>query len=211
MLARDDLDEVWWRISVADLWQTVFVFLVLPVKVHSDGQVQGNDNALRKEAEKRFTKAEVPQPGTNFEHLFAVIESTQVEQPVREQAAGEPSPLVRRQVADVVQSLGNQIIAIYEDKRPATCEQCPELMPMLVLVVCDTSKDAVVRVDCIWTVEELAISVWQVLSASGEQTMQVLKLCLADADSEAVGAYVASFHCEMIDNTTIKGDRAGSG
>jgi len=207
-------------------------------------QIQGNDNALRKEAEKRFVEAKTNQPGQTVEYLFGVLEAAQVEQPVREQAAvllrqclskakdvdsiwsklgaaqpqvqakllqlleAEPVAQVRRQTADIVQSLGNQIIDIEDNQRPANCEAWPELMPMLIRVVCDTSKDSGVRADCVCVVKELVLSVWQVLIASGDQTVQVLKLCLTDAGSEAVRANAATLLCEIVENTITKSDRA---
>ena len=62
-------------------------FFLMEGLVETLRQIQGNDNALRKEAEKRFTEAKASQPGQTVEHLFGVVESTQVEQPVREQSA----------------------------------------------------------------------------------------------------------------------------
>ena len=49
-------------------------------------QIQGNDTALRKEAEKHLTEAKASQPRSTAEHLF-LAESTKVRQPVREQVA----------------------------------------------------------------------------------------------------------------------------
>ena len=66
----------------------------------------------------------------------------------------EPSPPVRRKIADCVQSTGNQLIDLLADERPKNIQQWPELMPTLMRIICETGKDSGVRADCLWTVKD---------------------------------------------------------
>jgi len=201
------------------------------------------DNPLRNAAERNYEEAKRAQPAALVAGLFAAIQETQVEVPIREQCAillrkclesadlsdslwvrlgeagqadvrrcllqileGEPQPQVRRKVADCTQSLGNQIICLLSDQRPANADSWPELMPTLMRLVCDGSKDAGVRADCVWVMKEVACSVWQILVANGDQTLQVLRACLADA-SQSIRAEAACLLCTLADNIEARAER----
>mmetsp|Transcript_65759 Transcript_65759/g.140684 ORF Transcript_65759/g.140684 Transcript_65759/m.140684 type:complete len:1127 (+) Transcript_65759:110-3490(+) len=118
----------------------------------------------------------------------------------------EPVSQVRRKVADCIQSLGNQLIEIASDQRPRNVDVWPELMPMLMRCICDNSKDSGVRADCLWVVKELACTVWQILVASGEQSVQVLRACLLDS-SDAIRSEAAAMLCSLVDNIEAREDR----
>jgi len=109
-------------------------------------------------------------------------------------------------VADCVQSLGNQIIDIVDDQRPANAPEWPELMPMLMRTVADASKDSGVRSDCLWAVKEMTVSIWQVLVASAGQSQQLLRGCLADP-AEGVRGEAASLLCSLVDNIESREER----
>jgi len=119
----------------------------------------------------------------------------------------EAVPQVRRKVADIVQSIGNQIIDIPEKERPGAIAVWPELMTTLFGIICDGSKDAGLRADCIWAVKEMVASIWQVLVAGGTQTVQVFKTTFADA-SETVRANGASLFIEFYEHAESRQDRA---
>lgn len=114
---------------------------------------------------------------------------------------------VRRKVADVVQSIGNQIINIEEKERPGAVAAWPELMTTLFGVIGDGSKDAGLRADCIWAVKEMVASIWQVLVAGGSQTVQVFKITFGDA-AEAVRAQGACLFIEFYEHAESRQDRA---
>jgi len=119
----------------------------------------------------------------------------------------EAVPQVRRKVADIVQSIGNQIIDIPEKERPGAIAVWPELMTTLFGIICDGSKDAGLRADCIWAVKEMVASIWQVLVAGGSQSVQVFKTTFADA-SETVRANGASLFIEFYEHAESRQDRA---
>jgi len=119
----------------------------------------------------------------------------------------EANSRVRKKVADIVQSLGNQLIDIEPDQRPTNSQEWPELMPTLMRVVVDSARADVLRAHALWAVKELMTSVWQVMVANTQQTLQVLKSCLA-APSAAVRANAATLLCELIDCLESKEDRA---
>jgi len=118
----------------------------------------------------------------------------------------EQSSKVRRKIADIVQALGNQLIDLASNERPKNIPVWPELMPFLMRVICDPSKPSGVRADSLWAVKELTGSIWQVLIASADQTLQVLKSTLSDA-AEDVRANAASLFCELVDNIENKEER----
>jgi hypothetical protein len=118
----------------------------------------------------------------------------------------EPLPPVRRKVADCVQSLGNQLITIEDGARPNNIQEWPSLMPGLMRMIMDTSKDSGLRGDCLWAVKEMTVSIYPVLLANGEQTFQVIKQCMADA-AEPVCGNATSLLLELIDSTNAKQDR----
>lgn len=119
----------------------------------------------------------------------------------------EPVPQVRRKVADIVQSIGNQIIDIPEKERPGSVAAWPELMTTLFGIICDGSKDAGLRSDCIWAVKEMVASIWQVLVAGGSQTVQIFKTTFGDA-AEAVRANGVSLYIEFYEYAESRQDRA---
>lgn len=118
----------------------------------------------------------------------------------------EPHDKVRRKAADCIQSLANQLIDIDEVKRPQNCQEWPELMPGLMRLICDSSRDAGMRADALWIVKEAVCSMWQVLVASAGQTAQVVKACLADP-ADAVKANAACMLCELVAQLETKEDR----
>jgi len=118
----------------------------------------------------------------------------------------EPNATVRRKVSDCVQSLGNQLIDIAEGQRPQNVQEWPELMPSLMRMIMDPSKDSHLRADSLWIVKELTCSVWQMLVASAGQAYQVLQSCLADP-SEAVKAEAGAMLCSFVDNIENKEER----
>jgi len=120
--------------------------------------------------------------------------------------AQEAQDKIRRKVADCVQSLGNQLICLEEEQRPRNCEEWPELLPTLLGLVCDASKDAGARADALWTVKEMACTVWPVLVTSAAQTIQVLRTCLGDA-AEAVRAAAADLFFCLVGQLEAKEDR----
>mmetsp|Transcript_100420 Transcript_100420/g.183203 ORF Transcript_100420/g.183203 Transcript_100420/m.183203 type:complete len:1116 (+) Transcript_100420:87-3434(+) len=119
----------------------------------------------------------------------------------------EPADKIRRKVADCIQTLGNQLIDIEDDARPKNAEQWPDLMPTLMRIIMDSSKAPGFRSDALWAVKEMACSIWQVLVASTEQTLQVMRFCLADA-AELVRANAACMVCEVIGYVENKQQRA---
>lgn len=118
----------------------------------------------------------------------------------------EPVPQVRRKVADIVQSIGNQIIEIPEKERPGAVAAWPELMTALFSVIGDVSKDAGLRADCIWAVKEMVASIWQVLVAGGSQTVQVFQATFGDS-SELVRAHGVSLYIEFYEHAESRQDR----
>jgi len=118
----------------------------------------------------------------------------------------EPLPPVRRKVADCVHHIANQIIQLLGDQRPKNAGEWPELMPALMRTIVDGGKDAGVRVDCLFVVKEMTCSVWQILVASSDQTLQVLRTCLADP-AEAVRAMAAALLCNLVDQIESREDR----
>jgi len=119
----------------------------------------------------------------------------------------EGVPQIRRKLADVVQTIGNQVADIPEGERPTNVKEWPELMPSLMRIIVDGSKDGGLRADCLWAVKEMACNIWQILVASSDQTMQVLRVTLGDAH-EAVRAYGAVLLLELAENVDSKQDRA---
>ena len=119
---------------------------------------------------------------------------------------GEALPKVRRKVAAVVQGLGNQLVSIDQNARPTNIETWPEMMPTLMRIIMDGSKDSGLRADALWTVKEMLTSMWQVMVANGQQTLMVLKTCLGDA-AVGVRSSAAGLLCEMIDNLDAKAER----
>lgn len=119
----------------------------------------------------------------------------------------EAQSKVRRKLADCIQSLGNQIISIEDGQRPQNVPEWPELMPTLLKIVTDGSKDVGLRADAVFAVKELLTTVWPVMMASREQTAMVVKGCLVDP-SVAVQANATCMFCELIDSLEAKEDRA---
>lgn len=119
----------------------------------------------------------------------------------------EQIPSVRKKVADMIQSLANQLIAIEDKERPNNVKEWPDLMPTLMRIICDGSKDAGVRADCLWTVKEMACTLWPVLISNPSQTVQVLRGAFADA-SEAVRANGACLLLELSESVETSQDRA---
>eukprot|EP00930_Biecheleria_cincta_P032957 TRINITY_DN22821_c0_g1_i1.p1 TRINITY_DN22821_c0_g1~~TRINITY_DN22821_c0_g1_i1.p1 ORF type:complete len:1112 (-),score=279.03 TRINITY_DN22821_c0_g1_i1:64-3399(-) len=118
----------------------------------------------------------------------------------------EPDAQVRRKVADCTQSLGNQLIDIGENERPQNIQVWPDLMPSLMRMICDPSKDSSLRADCLWIVKEMTCSVWQMLVASGPQSYQVLQTTLADP-AESVRGEACAMLCSFVDNIEKKDER----
>mmetsp|Transcript_70822 Transcript_70822/g.122647 ORF Transcript_70822/g.122647 Transcript_70822/m.122647 type:complete len:1132 (-) Transcript_70822:180-3575(-) len=118
----------------------------------------------------------------------------------------EPMKPVRRKIADAVQSLGNTIIELKENARPSNAEEWPELLPTLMSMIVDTSKDSGLRGDCLWAVKEMTVNVWPILLAGSEQTVQVLGGTLKDAKEEVAGNACALL-CELVDEIKKKSDR----
>eukprot|EP00405_Crypthecodinium_cohnii_P009370 CAMPEP_0206433370 /NCGR_PEP_ID=MMETSP0324_2-20121206/8490_1 /ASSEMBLY_ACC=CAM_ASM_000836 /TAXON_ID=2866 /ORGANISM="Crypthecodinium cohnii, Strain Seligo" /LENGTH=1119 /DNA_ID=CAMNT_0053899617 /DNA_START=37 /DNA_END=3396 /DNA_ORIENTATION=- len=118
----------------------------------------------------------------------------------------EQNAKIRRKIADCIQSLGNEIITLLSDQRPSNCEAWPQLMPTLLGIVCDTSQAAGLRADCIWAMKELAVSVWQVLVANIDQTVQVVRGCLSDSNF-SVKAEAVSLMCSLADNIEKRSER----
>mmetsp|Transcript_946 Transcript_946/g.2665 ORF Transcript_946/g.2665 Transcript_946/m.2665 type:complete len:1113 (-) Transcript_946:255-3593(-) len=118
----------------------------------------------------------------------------------------EQSVKVRRKVADIVQSLGNQLIDIEEGTRPNNCPAWPELLPTLMKLIMDASRDGGLRADALWAVKELLSTIWPVMAANSSQTGEVLRVCLGDAH-EGVQANAAGMLCELIDQLEEKNER----
>jgi len=118
----------------------------------------------------------------------------------------ETDEKVRRKVADVVQSLGCQLIKIEDEARPANAAEWPEVMPTLMRMIMDPSKAPGLRGDCLWAVKEMSTFIWQCLVASTSQTTQVLQTCLADP-AEVVRANASCLLCEFISNIEKKEER----
>lgn len=118
----------------------------------------------------------------------------------------ETVSVVRRKVADCVQALANQIIEIKADERPNNIQEWPSLLPTLLRLIVDPSKDSATRGDCLYTVKELMLSVWQVMVANGVQTLQVLAMCFQDLSQEVCGNALALF-IEMLENINVKEER----
>jgi len=118
----------------------------------------------------------------------------------------EADQKVRRKVADIIQSIGNQLIDIEETDRPNNAQAWPELMPCLMRLIMDSSKDLSMRADALWAVKELQVSIWKIMVANVTQTGQVIKVCLECSD-EGVRGHAAELLCEMIDNIESKQDR----
>lgn len=119
----------------------------------------------------------------------------------------EQSAKVRRKLADVVQSLGNQLIDIEDNQRPNNMEAWPTLMPSLMTIIMDGSVSAGMRADALWCVKEMQCSIWQVMVANVSQTSQVIASCLAAADDD-VRSNAAVLLCDMIDNIESREERA---
>jgi hypothetical protein len=118
----------------------------------------------------------------------------------------ESVPAVRKKVADCVQALGNQLINIEEGARPNNVKEWPDLMPTLMRVIVDGSKDSALRGDCLYIVKELIFTIWQVMLTNGTQTLQVLTMCLQDA-SEVVCGNALAMLIEMMENVPNKEER----
>mmetsp|Transcript_84291 Transcript_84291/g.217058 ORF Transcript_84291/g.217058 Transcript_84291/m.217058 type:complete len:1131 (-) Transcript_84291:51-3443(-) len=114
---------------------------------------------------------------------------------------------VRKKVADILQSLGNQLIDIEDGARPNNLPDWPELLPSLMKLVMDSSKEGGLRADALWTVKELLATIWPVMVANQTQTTEVLRSCLGDAH-EGVQANAASMLCELVDNVEAKNERS---
>jgi len=119
----------------------------------------------------------------------------------------EAQSKVRRKLADCIQSLGNQLIDVQDGERPQNIQVWPELLPLLLRIITDNTKDAELRADALWTVKELITTIWPVLLASRDQTGMVMKGCLADP-SLPVQANAACMFCELLDSIESKEDRA---
>eukprot|EP00927_Polykrikos_kofoidii_P014399 TRINITY_DN16301_c1_g1_i1.p1 TRINITY_DN16301_c1_g1~~TRINITY_DN16301_c1_g1_i1.p1 ORF type:complete len:1112 (-),score=279.80 TRINITY_DN16301_c1_g1_i1:109-3444(-) len=115
-----------------------------------------------------------------------------------QQFESEVQQKIRRKIADIIESLGHQLIEIEDSARPTNLEVWPELMPLLMRVIMDGSKGADLRADALRTVKELQCTIWPVMQANGQQSLQVLQSCLADT-SENVRAYAAALFCDMVD------------
>eukprot|EP00929_Paragymnodinium_shiwhaense_P000644 TRINITY_DN100890_c0_g1_i1.p1 TRINITY_DN100890_c0_g1~~TRINITY_DN100890_c0_g1_i1.p1 ORF type:complete len:1112 (-),score=403.40 TRINITY_DN100890_c0_g1_i1:307-3642(-) len=113
---------------------------------------------------------------------------------------------VRRKIADIVQSVGNQLIDINDGDRPNNAQQWPEMMPALMKGIMTPTLPAGFRADCLWAVKEMQCSIWQIMVANTNQTGEVLKNCLSDAD-EGVRGCCATLFCEMIDNINNREER----
>jgi hypothetical protein len=119
---------------------------------------------------------------------------------------GESNGKVRRKIADALQFLGNQLIKIPEESRPTNVEVWPDLMPTLMRLITDGTKDAGIRADALWTVKELQISLWQVMVANSQQTAQVIQGCLGDT-ALTVRSEAAILLCEFAEKLETKEDR----
>eukprot|EP00927_Polykrikos_kofoidii_P065243 TRINITY_DN61025_c0_g1_i1.p1 TRINITY_DN61025_c0_g1~~TRINITY_DN61025_c0_g1_i1.p1 ORF type:complete len:1124 (+),score=179.06 TRINITY_DN61025_c0_g1_i1:84-3455(+) len=109
----------------------------------------------------------------------------------------EPSDSVRRKIAHCIQSVANQLIDVDPDQRPINAHHWPELLPSLIRITMDSCIAPGVRADAIWTVKEITRSVWPILLASSEQTVQVMRSCLSDGD-KSVKAAAACLLCEVV-------------
>lgn len=118
----------------------------------------------------------------------------------------EQSTKVRRKIADILQSLGNQLIDIEEGARPNNCPAWPELMPSLMKIIMDSSRDGGLRADALWAVKELLSTIWPVMVANVSQTGEVLRVCLGDAH-EGVQANAGGMLCELVDQLENKSER----
>lgn len=113
---------------------------------------------------------------------------------------------VRKKVADGVQALANQLIEIEEDARPNNIEVWPDLMPTLMRIIVDNTKDTGTRGDCLFIVQEMLCTMWMVMIANGAQTMQVLTMCLQDS-SEVVSGNALALLIELVENVPNKEER----
>jgi len=190
-----------------------------------------SDNTLRSTAEQRYETLKREQPQALVSLLFQALLESKLAEPVREQAAvllrqllnkggvdivalaqllqlfeAESVDKVRRKVGDIIYTVGNRIIDIDEDDRPSNVQHWPELLPTLMRIITDASKLAAVRADALWIVKEMACSIWQVLVASSEQTLQLFKFCFADA-SEQVRAQAACLLCGLVAYISSKESR----
>lgn len=118
----------------------------------------------------------------------------------------ETVAVVRKKVADSIQALANQLINIDEDARPNNIEVWPNLMPTLMSLIVDNSKDAGMRGDCLFIVKEMLCTMWHVMIANGVQTLQVLTMCFEDA-SETVSGNALALMLEMLENVNNKEER----
>mmetsp|Transcript_32082 Transcript_32082/g.51405 ORF Transcript_32082/g.51405 Transcript_32082/m.51405 type:complete len:1109 (+) Transcript_32082:54-3380(+) len=118
----------------------------------------------------------------------------------------EQSPPVRKKVADCVQSLANQLISLEEGSGVNNIQEWPALMPTLMRVIMDGSKDAGLRADCLWSVKEMIVSIWPIMLVNGNQTLEVLRTCMADPTSGVCGN-ATSLLLELLDSTNTKKDR----
>jgi len=149
--------------------------------------------------------SKVEEAGSTWSSLDAATQA-QCKAQLLQLFATEQTPKVSRKIADALQALGNQTIYIEEDQRPPNVEAWPELIPTLMQVILDPSKDANLRADALWAVKELLTSVWQVIMANAAQTEQLIKTCLADPHPK-VCSTAAQTLWELIDNLQKKADR----
>jgi len=119
----------------------------------------------------------------------------------------EPTAKVRSKVADIIQSLGNQLIDLEENARPQNAEAWPELMPTLMRIVMDSAKADGLRADALWTVKELLTSIWPIFVANSNNTATVLKASFA-SPADAIKAAAGQLLCELVDNLEKKDSAA---
>merc|ERR1719454_781126 len=103
----------------------------------------------------------------------------------------------------MIQALGNQIIEIPENTKPNNIQEWPDLMPTLMRVIVDQTKDGGTRADCVWVVKELIITIWPVMIANTNQTLQVLTMCFQDTNGAVSGTGLA-LYLELLENVSTK-------
>jgi len=113
---------------------------------------------------------------------------------------------VRRRISDVVQFLGKLLIAIPADEKPQNDSNWPELIPCLIRIITDARQHGEIRADALWVLKELTASIWPVLLCNAEKTMEIIKLCLADA-CEVVRSNAASLLCGLMEQVLKRDDR----
>eukprot|EP00928_Gymnodinium_smaydae_P061449 TRINITY_DN45518_c0_g1_i1.p1 TRINITY_DN45518_c0_g1~~TRINITY_DN45518_c0_g1_i1.p1 ORF type:complete len:1116 (+),score=369.48 TRINITY_DN45518_c0_g1_i1:79-3426(+) len=118
----------------------------------------------------------------------------------------EPTPQVRKKVADILQALGNQLTDLDEDERPQNVQAWPEMLPKLMAIITDGSRNAGTRADALWAMQEMQVSIWQVMVANAGQTGQVIRASLGDGQIE-VRASAGALLCRLAENLDKKEDR----